>query len=42
MVPANKRAMLNLRVYDLNAVLERLRGVDVDPGRKDYGRFLMS
>ena len=35
--------MLNLRVDDLDAVLEKLRGggVDIDPKREDadYGRF---
>jgi predicted enzyme related to lactoylglutathione lyase len=41
--PTEQRAMLNLRVDDLDAVLEKLRagGVDIDPKREDadYGRF---
>jgi predicted enzyme related to lactoylglutathione lyase len=41
--PGKQQAMLNLRVDDLDAVLERLRtlGVVIDPKREDadYGRF---
>jgi predicted enzyme related to lactoylglutathione lyase len=41
--PTEQRAMLNLRVDDLAAVLEKLReaAVDIDPKREDhdYGRF---
>ena len=41
--PSGQRAMLNLRVDDLDALLEKLKaaGVDVDPKREDaeYGRF---
>jgi predicted enzyme related to lactoylglutathione lyase len=41
--PAEQRAMINLRVDDLDAVLEKLRAatVDIDPKREDhgYGRF---
>ncbi len=41
--PGGQRAMLNFRVDDLDAVLEKLKaaGVDVDPKREDadYGRF---
>ena len=41
--PGRQEAMLNLRVDDLDAVLEKLRaaGVEIDPKREDheYGRF---
>lgn len=41
--PSEQQAMLNFRVDDLDAVLEKLRaaGVDIDPRREDYdyGRF---
>ena len=41
--PGKQEAMVNLRVDDLDAVLEKLRaaGVDIDPKREDhdYGRF---
>jgi predicted enzyme related to lactoylglutathione lyase len=41
--PTPQQAMLNLRVDDLDALLEKLKaaGVDVDPKREDYdyGRF---
>ena len=41
--PGGQQAMLNLRVDDLDAVLEKLKaaGVEVDPKREDYdyGRF---
>ena len=41
--PTEQRAMLNLRVDDLDAVLEKLRaaGVDIDAKREDhdYGHF---
>jgi predicted enzyme related to lactoylglutathione lyase len=41
--PTQQQAMLNLRVDDLDALLEKLKaaGVDVDPKREDYdyGRF---
>jgi uncharacterized glyoxalase superfamily protein PhnB len=41
--PGEQRAMLNLRVDDLDAVLDKLRagGADIDPRREDhdYGRF---
>jgi predicted enzyme related to lactoylglutathione lyase len=41
--PTEQKAMLNLRVDDLDAVLEKLRAaaVDIDPKREDYdyGRF---
>ena len=41
--PTEQRVMLNLRVEDMDAVLEKLRaaGVDIDPKREDheYGRF---
>jgi predicted enzyme related to lactoylglutathione lyase len=43
MGPGGQPAMLNLRVDDLNAVLEKLRvaGVEIDPRREehDFGRF---
>jgi predicted enzyme related to lactoylglutathione lyase len=37
--PPAQKAMINLQVDDLNAVLERLKneGVAVDPKRDDYG-----
>ncbi len=37
--PGGQPAMLNLRVPDLDATLERLRaaGVEIDPKREDYG-----
>jgi predicted enzyme related to lactoylglutathione lyase len=36
--PTEQQAMLNLRVDDLDAVLEKLRAaaVDIDPKREDY------
>ena len=41
--PTEQRVMLNLRVDDLDPVLEKLRagGVDIDPKQEDheYGRF---
>jgi predicted enzyme related to lactoylglutathione lyase len=41
--PTDQRAMLNLRVDDLDAVLAKLRAaaVDIDPKQEDYdyGRF---
>lgn len=41
--PSEQRSMLNLRVDDLDAVLDKLRagGVEIDPRREDYdyGRF---
>ena len=41
--PGTQQAMLNLRVDDLEAVLDKLRaaGVDIDPKREDhdYGHF---
>jgi predicted enzyme related to lactoylglutathione lyase len=41
--PGKQQAMLNLRVDDLDAVLEKLRAAcaDIDPKREDYdyGRF---
>jgi predicted enzyme related to lactoylglutathione lyase len=41
--PGKQQAMLNLRVDDLDALLEKLRAadVDIDPKREDYdyGRF---
>ena len=41
--PGERQAMVNLRVDDLDAVLEKLRaaGVHIDPKREDYdyGRF---
>jgi len=41
--PPTQRAMINLQVDDLNAVLDRLsdEGVAVDPNREDYdfGKF---
>jgi predicted enzyme related to lactoylglutathione lyase len=41
--PGKQQSMLNLRVDDLDAILERLRtlGVVIDPKREDYdyGRF---
>jgi predicted enzyme related to lactoylglutathione lyase len=41
--PSKQQAMLNLRVDDLDAILDKLRaaGADIDPKREDYdyGRF---
>ncbi len=39
--PVAQKAMINLQVDDLDAVLDRLtaEGVRVDPNRQDYGEF---